>query len=107
MTLQEHLMASAERELGAFMSAVSESFGAEHARRAADDWLDEFDRIDTLPVTKREFGAITIAAAVRLATRGLSRQQGIPDLSSQLHAGNETNLAGTPRAQEPSPSASF
>ena len=29
------MMASAERELGAFMGAVSEVFGAEHARRAA------------------------------------------------------------------------
>jgi hypothetical protein len=68
MTLKEHLIASAERELGAFMTAVSELFGTEHARRAADDWLDEFERIDTLPETGRDFGAITIAAAVRLAT---------------------------------------
>jgi hypothetical protein len=43
MSPTEHLMASAERELAAFMRAVSEMFGAEHARRAADDWLDELD----------------------------------------------------------------
>jgi hypothetical protein len=49
-------MASAERELGAFMGAVSEVFGAEHARRAADDWLDEFERMDTLPETGSHFG---------------------------------------------------
>jgi len=60
-------MASAERELGAYMSAVSELFGTEHARRAADDWLDEFERMDTLPETRRDFRAITVAAAVRLA----------------------------------------
>ncbi len=68
MSPREHLMASAERELGAFMRAVSEMFGAEHARRAADDWLDEFERMDTLPETRRYFGSVTIAAAARLAT---------------------------------------
>ena len=61
-------MASAERELGAFMRAVSEMFGAEHTPRAADDWLDEFERIDTLPQTRSDFGSVTIAAAARLAT---------------------------------------
>src|SRR4051794_26805948 len=68
MNLQEDLMPSAERELGAFMRAVSGLFGAEYARRAADDWLDELERMDSLPETRRDFGAITIAAAVRLAT---------------------------------------
>jgi hypothetical protein len=68
MNLKEHLRASAERELGAFMRAVSELFGTEQAQRAAEDWLDELERRDTLPETRRDFGAITIAAAVRLAT---------------------------------------
>ncbi len=68
MSPREHMMASAERELGAFMGAVSEVFGAEHARRAADDWLDEFERMDTLPEIGRHFLSVTIAAAVRLAT---------------------------------------
>jgi plasmid stabilization system protein ParE len=68
MDLKEHLMASAERELGAYMSAVSELFGPEQAPRAADDWLDEFERMEALPETRRDFGAITIGAAVRLAT---------------------------------------
>ena len=79
MSPREHVMASAERELGAFMRAVSEMFGAEHARRAADDWLDEFDRMDTLPETRRHFGSVTIAAAARLAT-SLNRdgQSGAP-----------------------------
>jgi hypothetical protein len=61
-------MASAERELGAFMRAVSEMIGAEHARRAADDWLNEFERMDTLPETRSHFWSVTIAAAARLAT---------------------------------------
>ena len=68
MTPKEHLMATAERELGAFMRAVSELFGAEHARRAADYWLDEFERMDTLPEMRSHFGSVTIAAVVRLAT---------------------------------------
>jgi hypothetical protein len=78
MNLKEHLMASAERELGAFMTAVSELFGTEHARRAADDWVDELERIDTLPETGRDFRAITIAAAARLAT-WLNADGGQPD----------------------------
>src|ERR1700733_15223315 len=67
MSPREHLMASAERELGAFMRAVSGMFGAEHARRAADDWLDEFERMNTLPGIRCHWGSVTIAAAARLA----------------------------------------
>ena len=72
MSLTEHLMASAESELGAFISAVSELFGADHAQRAAEDWLVELERaafnsIDTLPEARRELRAVTIAAAVSLA----------------------------------------
>jgi len=82
MSLTEHLMASAERELGAFTSAVSELFGADHAQRAADDWLAELDRaefnsIDSLPEARREFRAVTIAAAVRIADR-LNAHDGLP-----------------------------
>jgi RecB family exonuclease len=70
MNLTEHLMASAERELGAFISAVSELFSADHAQRAADDWLAELERaeldsMNTLAQARREFRAVTIAAAVR------------------------------------------
>jgi len=82
MNLTEHLMASAERELGAFISAVSELFGSEHGQRAAEDWLAEFERaefnsIDTLPEARREFRAVTIAAAVRLAG-WLNAHEGLP-----------------------------
>jgi hypothetical protein len=38
------LMAIAERELGAFIRAVTELFGPEQARLAAEDWVDELDR---------------------------------------------------------------
>ena len=52
MNLKEHLMASAERELGAFMTAVSELSGTEHVRRAAHDWLDELERNPDAPLPK-------------------------------------------------------
>ena len=35
------LMTMAERELGAFISAVRELFGPEQVRFAVEDWLDE------------------------------------------------------------------
>ena len=37
------LIASAERELGAFMKAMTDSFGPKKARLAAEDWLEELD----------------------------------------------------------------
>ncbi len=36
------LMAIAERELGAFIRAVTELFGPEQARLAGEDWVDEW-----------------------------------------------------------------
>jgi hypothetical protein len=66
MTPEDQLRASAERELGAFLKVVSESFGAAQARRAADAWLDEFERME-LPGAGGNFRAVTIAAAARLA----------------------------------------
>jgi hypothetical protein len=60
----------AERELGAFISAVTNLYGSEQARIAAEDWLDELDSTDTLAdCTTREWRLITIAAAARLASR--------------------------------------
>lgn len=65
-----HLMASAERELGAFIKAVTDCFGPEQARLAAEDWLEEFDSKETLPgLGGYDWRSITIAAASRLATR--------------------------------------
>ena len=74
---QVHL---AERELAAFVSAVSELFGPEQARRAAEDWLDESKLVNrSSEPTPGDWRAVTIAASARLA--------------SQL------NLARYPRAQ--------
>jgi hypothetical protein len=60
----------AERELEAFLGAVKESFGAEQARLAAEDWLCESDLMDDPPrSTIRSWRAVTIAASARLANR--------------------------------------
>ena len=64
------LMTMAERELAAFISAVTELFGSEQARLAAEDWLDELVSMETLPgLTSRDWRLITIAASARLANR--------------------------------------
>jgi hypothetical protein len=64
------LKASAERELGAFIRVVTDSFGSEEARLAAEDWLEEMDSMDLAhELTVCHWRAITIAAAVRLSVR--------------------------------------
>jgi hypothetical protein len=64
------LMTMAERELGAFISAVTELFGSELAKLAAEDWLDELVLMEALPgLTSRDWRSITIAASARLANR--------------------------------------
>jgi hypothetical protein len=64
------LMTMAERELGAFISAVTELFGSEQARLAAEDWLDELALMEAMPgLTSRDWRSITIAASARLANR--------------------------------------
>ena len=64
------LMVIAERELGAFMRAVTELFGPEQARLAAEDWVDELELMDALPgPTRRDWAPVTFAAAAQLARR--------------------------------------
>jgi hypothetical protein len=64
------LMTMAERELGSFISAVTELFGSEQARLAVEDWLDELELMETLSALNvRNWRSITIAASARLAIR--------------------------------------
>ena len=64
------LTTMAKRELGAFISAVTELFGSEQARLAAEDWLDELLLTEIqLGLTSRDWRLITIAASARLANR--------------------------------------
>ena len=64
----------AEKELAAFARAVTELFGAEQARRAVEDWMEELELSDwptgSVPPDCRQ---VTIAAAARLANRVNSR----------------------------------
>jgi hypothetical protein len=60
----------AERELSAFIRAVTELFGPEQARLSTEDWLDESELLDRPPrSTWRNWRAVTIAASTRLANR--------------------------------------
>lgn len=60
----------AERELSAFIRAVTELFGPEQARLSAEDWLDESELMDSPHrATSKEWRVVTIAASARLANR--------------------------------------
>ena len=64
------LLASAERELDAFMKALTNSFGPKEGRLVADDWLQVLESREELPGTTVDYWrSITIAAASRLAKR--------------------------------------
>ena len=64
---QTHL---AERELSSFIAAVKASYGPEQAKLSAEDWLEESELIDSPPRPEaRNWRAVTIAAAARLADR--------------------------------------
>lgn len=68
-SMAQHL-ASAERELSAFTTAVHQLFGPEQARRAADIWMEELEQTDWMSEAQAiDWRAATIAAAVRLAGR--------------------------------------
>jgi hypothetical protein len=60
----------AERELSAFISAVTELFGPEQAKLSTEDWLDESELMDSPPrSTSRDWRAVTVAASARVANR--------------------------------------
>ena len=60
----------AERELSAFVRAVTQLYGSEEAKLAAEDWLDESELMDSPPLsTDRNWRAVTIAASARLANQ--------------------------------------
>jgi hypothetical protein len=66
----------AEGELSAFIGAVTQLFGPEQARLAAEDWLDEAELMDSPPrSTSRDWRAVTVAASARLANRIAAARQ--------------------------------
>jgi hypothetical protein len=65
----QHL-ASAERELSAFVTAVHQLFGPEQARYAADNWMEELEQTDWISEAQAiDWCAVTIVAAARLVGR--------------------------------------
>ena len=59
-----------ERELSSFIAAVTALYGREHAELSAQDSLDESELVDSPPRSEeRDWRAVTIAAAARLANR--------------------------------------
>lgn len=71
-------MVMAERELAAFLGAVTELYGAEQAGISAEVWLDELQARNSLPgLTTRDWRAITIGALARLTSR-LDDPEAIP-----------------------------
>jgi hypothetical protein len=63
-------MEDAERELFAFIGAVTQLFGSEAGKLSAEDWLDESELMDSPPrSTTRDWRAVTVAASARLVNR--------------------------------------
>ena len=60
---------AAERELGAFLEAARESFGAHRVKRAADLWIEGLENADCVDA-EICFRNITIRAASLLAAEG-------------------------------------
>ncbi len=66
----QDLIQIAERELSAFLRAVTELFGPEQAKVSTEDWLEEAALMDGPPgSTNRDWRAVTIAASARPANR--------------------------------------
>jgi len=54
----------AERELSSFIAAVTALYGPEEARLSEKDWLEEFELMDSLPLsTNLQWRAVTMAAS--------------------------------------------
>jgi len=65
------VLASAERELSAYVAAVNQLFDAEQGRKAAKDWIEELQRTDwPSGVSVIDWRKVTILAAARLVRRG-------------------------------------
>jgi hypothetical protein len=65
------LMTMAERELAAFVGAVTGLFGSEHAKASSEDWLHELMaiNINDLPVSTRQWRLLSVKVSARLASR--------------------------------------
>jgi hypothetical protein len=93
-------MTIAERELAAYVGAVTEFFGSDQARLAAEDWLEELESVESLPgTTTRDWRLITTAVLPRLANRltlGLHHR-------AQLFAASATKALPLPSSNRSAP----
>jgi hypothetical protein len=66
--LESTLVAGAERELLAFVSAVSELFGPEHSRISFESWMQELESTDW-PAQQEipDWRQVSVRAAARIA----------------------------------------
>ena len=63
------LLASAEKELSAFVTAVNQLFDAEQGLKAGNNWIEELERTDwPSGASVIDWRKLTIAAAAKLAT---------------------------------------
>lgn len=64
-----NLVETAEKELAAFVGAVTRLYGAEQAELSAEDWLHELQANQSMPASAKELRRITVNASARLAGR--------------------------------------
>jgi hypothetical protein len=87
----------AERELSAFLSAVTERFGPQQARLAAEDWLNESESMDSPPrPTSRDWRAVTVAASASLADRLAVAGNRRTSVGTLLVASTDTKASAIP-----------
>jgi hypothetical protein len=69
-SIYEEQTCLAERELSSFIAAVTALYGPEQAKLSERDWLEEFELMDSLPLSSnQQWRAVTVAASARLACR--------------------------------------
>ncbi len=89
MTPCEELVSLGEREFAAFIRTVTELFGADRARIAAEDWLEAVTLLDCeSPRPSHSWRLVTIAATTRfldrlIATQHLLRRGSGPTVESE------------------------
>jgi len=71
-----HLLTLAEKELAAFIRAVSELFGAEQARRSALDWIKELKLLDwSMGEEVPDLRQVTVRASAGLCSLSMNLEK--------------------------------
>lgn len=98
MTPCEELVSLGEREFAAFIRTVTELFGADQARGAAEDWLEAvtvFDCSSSRP--RHSWRLVTVAATTRFFDRVIATQhllrRALGPIVDPSHQPGETDTA--------------